>query len=76
MNQADTNGKMISYWVMPFRDSCVLTIINYGLDTILVRGAAGIEDYKWKPESMYFGASWHEYYNINSRDHKRISFRS
>ena len=70
MNQADTNGKMISYWVMPFRDSCVLSIINYGKDRVLIRGAAGVEDYKWRPESMYFGASWHEYHNINSRDEK------
>jgi len=70
MNQADTNGKMISYWVMPFRDSCVLTIINYGKDTISINGAAGFENYNWKPESMYFGASWHEYYHINSRDAK------
>ena len=74
MNRSDTNGNMESYWVMPFRKHCRLSIINYGKDSILAKGSAGLEEYSWKPESMYFGATWHEYYNINSRDEKGSPF--
>ena len=74
MNQVDEKGKMESFWIMPFREKCVLTFINYGKDTIRLEAAAGFEPYKWKPESMYFGASWHEYYNIKTRDEKDSPF--
>ncbi len=67
MNQVDESGKMGSFWVMPFRQKCALVFINYGSDTIDLKVDAGLEHYKWKPESMYFGASWHEYYHINTR---------
>ena len=70
MNRVDDKGKMESYWVMPFREKCLLAIKNYGNDTIYMNGTAGLTTYKWKPRSMYFGASWHEYFHINSRDEK------
>ena len=70
MNQVDDSGTMESFWIMPFREKCILTIKNYSSDTVHLEGAAGLEPYKWKTGSMYFGASWHEYYNINSRDEK------
>jgi hypothetical protein len=67
MNQVDDSGKMASFWVMPFRQNCDLVFINYGADSIHLKVNAGLEHYEWKPESMYFGASWHEYFNVNSR---------
>ncbi|MFN8255854.1 MAG: glycoside hydrolase family 172 protein [Bacteroidales bacterium] len=74
MNQSDDKGKMESFWVMPFREKCVITLVNYGQETVYVSGIAGIKDYHWKPESMYFGASWHEYYRINSRNERNQPF--
>jgi hypothetical protein len=68
MNQTDGKGEMESYWVMPFREKCRITIRNYGNDTITLKGSADLEEYIWKPESMYFGATWHEYYHIKTRD--------
>jgi hypothetical protein len=70
MNKVDDKGRMESYWMMPFREKCLISIINYGTDTISLKGMAGLTSYRWKAGSMYFGASWHEYYNINSRDEK------
>jgi hypothetical protein len=70
MNVVDANGKMESFWVMPFRKTCRITFLNYGSEDVSVKGAAGLTKYRWKNSTMYFGASWHEYHNINSRDEK------
>ncbi len=74
MNQRNENGRMDSWWVMPFREKCVLTIINYGIENISLKGLAGLTRYKWTKSSMYFGTSWHEYHHINSRDEKDSPF--
>ncbi|MCX6225345.1 MAG: DUF2961 domain-containing protein [Bacteroidia bacterium] len=74
MNQRDEKGRMESFRVMPFREKCVITFINYGKETIHLKGSAGLTEYRWKPNSMYFGASWHEYYHIKTRDEKGSPF--
>jgi hypothetical protein len=70
MNETHADGSMESFWVMPYQDSCRLTFANYSNDTVRITGKAGLSDYKWKSSSMYFGAAWHEYYHINTRDEK------
>ncbi len=67
MNMRDKEGVMKSFWVMPFRKLCEISFINYGTDTINLKGNAGLSDYRWNEKSMYFGASWHEHYRIRSR---------
>jgi hypothetical protein len=74
MNQVDDDGRMESFWMMPFREKCQLTFINLGRESVSLTGTAGLTPYKWKQESMYFGASWHEYYHINSRDERGSPF--
>jgi len=74
MNLTDGKGRMESFWVMPFRKKCIITFINYGSDTIHLKGMTDMDEYNWTSGSMYFGASWHEYYNINSRDEKGSPF--
>jgi len=64
----DEKGRMESRWLMPFRDSCRLTLINCGRLPVKISGRAGISSYQWKSNSMYFGASWHEYYRLNTRN--------
>jgi hypothetical protein len=68
MNRREENGNMESFYVMPFREQCLITIFNYGNEAISVNGLAGFIDYRWMANSMYFGASWHEYYKIPTRD--------
>lgn len=67
MNMRDKGGIMSSFWVMPFRKKCAISFINYGTDTIDLKGGAGLMEYKWSDRSMYFGASWHQHYRIRSR---------
>ena len=74
MNQRDEKGRMESLWVMPFKDKCELTFINYGAENIRLKGLAGLTKYKWNTNSMYFGASWHEYYHLKTRDEKGSPF--
>ena len=68
MNKSDNSGNMECFWMMPFREDFSIAVINYGNDTVSVKVAAGFSDYKWNNRSMYFGASWHEHYRIQSRD--------
>ena len=67
MNRTDTTGLLESYWVMPFRKNCTIKLINYGTDSVHVDLVTGVSEYSWRKNSMYFGASWHEYNRIRSR---------
>jgi hypothetical protein len=61
---ADTNSIFDSYWVMPFRKSCSIALINYGRSRIDAEITAYYKKMKHTSSTMYFGASWHEYHNI------------
>lgn len=58
--------KMESYWLMPFREECELIIKNYGEQPVVVEMSIDFTGYEWKSNSMYFGASWHEYNQIQT----------
>ena len=73
-NSTTAEGTMQSAWVMPFTKNCELTYINYGKDTIKINGEVGLSNYKWKTNSMYFGACWHEYHHIKTRGEKNLFF--
>lgn len=74
MNQRDENGRMASFWVMPFKERCLITFINYGAENVHIKGQAGISPYIWKANSMYFGSSWHEYYHLKTLNEKDSPF--
>ncbi len=67
MNQTHADGLMESEWLMPFREKCRLTFINFGTEPVTVTGRAGLTSYNWKSNSMYFGAAWHPYFHVNTR---------
>jgi len=67
MNACDSSQFLQSFWVMPFKETCNIKIINYGSDSVNIDLVTGISEYKWLRNSMYFGASWHEYNRITSR---------
>jgi hypothetical protein len=74
MNQRNQKGVMESFWVMPFREYCQIVFVNYGEEEIQLKGLAGGSGYKWTENSMYFGAAWHEYYHIQSRNEQGSPF--
>lgn len=70
INQSSEDGQLTSAWLMPFQEKCIISYINYGSEPIQLSGNIGLCDYHWKPNSLYFGACWHEYYHLNTRSEK------
>ncbi len=67
MNRTSEDGRLESFWIMPFQETCSLDFHNNGDETVKIRASARLCSYPWKPESLYFGASWHEYRHIKTR---------
>jgi hypothetical protein len=65
-SKADKDGQMESYWLMPFKKSCKIALSNWGNQTVNAKLKIETVPYVWRSNSMYFGASWHEYHNIQS----------
>ncbi len=62
--QVETNGWMEARWLMPFKNSAKIQLLNLGSQPVDVELKVGTESYKWSSNSMYFGASWHEHNQI------------
>ncbi len=74
MTKRDEEGRMESFWIMPFRESAEIAFVNYGNDTVRIKCSVGTEPYRWTSNSMYFAAQWHEYYDIRTRDENNSPF--
>jgi hypothetical protein len=59
-------GQMESYWLMPFQEEVEIQFTNHGDDPVELMAAAGFDDYQWKKSSLYFGAAWHEHYEVHT----------
>lgn len=62
--QVKNDGRMEARWLMPFKNSTKIQLINLGSQPVDVELKVGTENYKWSSKSMYFGASWHEHNQI------------
>jgi len=62
--KVDENGQMEATWLMPFKKTANISVINYGSQNVEVELDVFTSDYKWKKSSMYFGVSWHEHNHI------------
>jgi hypothetical protein len=58
--QMDTDGRMISHWVMPYQGKARITIKNFGEEPVNADLKIKVRDYRWDKRSMYFHADWHE----------------
>jgi hypothetical protein len=63
-SSVDEKMTMESYWLMPFKKELVVTLLNCGDQKVDARLEMEVSKYKWLKNSMYFGASWHEYHQI------------
>ena len=67
-SEVDSSGLMKCYWVMPFRKNALVELINYGEQKVKVEiGDIMAGKYKATPNSMHFGAIWHEYNGIDTK---------
>jgi len=63
----DSDGTMHVYWVMPFRESCEIQLVNHGSQEVeIVDGSISTSAWKWDGRSMYFGSSWYQNTRINT----------
>ena len=62
----DTAGTLSSSWLMPFRDSCRISICNGSEESIGISAQLILTPYRWDNSSMHFGASWREYDNFEA----------
>jgi len=58
---ADPGGTLRSSWLMPFRDSCRISIFNKTEDPLTVSALVSLSPYEWNDNSMHFGVSFREY---------------
>lgn len=65
-SEVSQDGLMISRWVMPFHENCIVKIINYGNQNVNLDAAVHFSNYSWNNASMHFGCSWHEYHHLNT----------
>jgi hypothetical protein len=58
---ADQDGTLRSSWLMPFRDSCRIGILNKTDDTLTVSALISMTPYEWTDNSMHLGVSFREF---------------
>ncbi|MEA1899054.1 MAG: glycoside hydrolase family 172 protein [Bacteroidota bacterium] len=64
--KVNENGQMEATWLMPFKKSSNISVVNYGTQKVEVALDVSTSEYKWNSLSMYFGVSWHELNGINT----------
>ncbi len=69
-SEVDEDGRMSLFWLMPFRDSCEISVFNGSADSVIISASVTMVPYKWDSSSMHFGASWHEYSAVETPDLK------
>ena len=65
-SNVDSAGLMTVSRLMPFKDSCTISILNGTSDSVSIFAEFRTIPYKWNSSSMYFGASWHDYKGIET----------
>jgi len=66
--ELDEDGQMICRWVMPYRKTARITIINKASFTVDVAVSATVDRWKWNDRSMYFHVTYK--YEENIKDAK------
>jgi len=65
--QVEDDGTMSCYWIMPFKKSAQVFIINYGKQDIeIIENKVWTDTYRWTNQSMHFGAIWHELHAVET----------
>ncbi len=53
------DGKTLySHWVMPFRQTAILSVTNHSKAAVTLSGEVTTAPWTWKPDSLYFHAKW------------------
>jgi hypothetical protein len=61
------DGEMRSLWVMPYRKSASVSLVNFGDAPVEVELGAKTGAWNWDARSMYFNAAWRGQYPVPTR---------
>lgn len=61
------DGTMICRWVMPYRESGTISLLNLHDRTVGVELETVVGDWSWTDRSMYFYANWRHQYPVPTR---------
>lgn len=63
----DEDGSMRAFWVMPFQNECIISILNLGNQDIVLNDAfVHYGKWKWNSQSMHFGVTWQQYTRVTA----------
>jgi len=72
--EVDENGTLSCYWIMPFKKSAIVNLINYGDQTVnILKHEVFTDKYSWKRNSMHFGAIWKELREVETGGSSRVN---
>jgi hypothetical protein len=63
----EPNGKMSCRWVMPYKDSAKVSIINFNNEPINMHLEVSVDKWNWDPRTMYFHSSYKEQNQMRTR---------
>jgi hypothetical protein len=65
-------GRMEAFWVMPFKEKCIITLHNTGeQDVTICSAAANYGKWEWDEHSMHFGVTWRQYTHVYAGAHEQ-----
>ncbi|MGD9127846.1 MAG: DUF2961 domain-containing protein [Planctomycetia bacterium] len=64
--QVEKDGTMTCRWVMPYKESCEISLDNLGKKPVSVIARVAACSWEWTDHSMYFHTSWRQQRNIET----------
>lgn len=61
------DGTMSCRWVMPYRESSSISVVNLGDKPVAIELNAAVGDWAWDDRSLYFNAAWRGQYPVPTR---------
>ncbi|WP_343224822.1 glycoside hydrolase family 172 protein [Pelagicoccus sp. SDUM812005] len=61
------DGSLRARWVMPYRKSATVSVVNLSDEAVSVELEATVGDWQWDERSMYFHAEWRGQYPVPTR---------
>jgi hypothetical protein len=61
------DGQMYCLWLMPFKESALIELVNLGKQDARLSGQIGLNDYRWTDRSMHFYAKWRAEFDVPTR---------
>jgi hypothetical protein len=60
-------GDMYCHWLMPFKESAVVELVNHSKEAVSIKGEFVMKDYQWTDRSMHFHAKWRGEFDVPTR---------